>query len=83
MEEPEGLAKRSKIQVPSPSETSSDLTQDDGCQTRNGVENPVDDGDTQSTLMDKIQIPDDGDNERFVSTCGKPLKNSSGEEITI
>ena len=59
------------------------MTENDGCQTRHGVEYPVDDCDTQTSLMNKVQIADTGDDERLVRTGRESLNDSSGEEVFI
>lgn len=57
------------VEQPKPAEALEDLATDDGCETRRRIEDEIDEGDAETSLVHEIHVSDSGDDERFESRC--------------
>jgi hypothetical protein len=69
-----------EMEEPVPAKTSRDLPANNRRQGGRGVENEGNGRNSQTTLVNKEDITDRGNDQRFVGRCGETLDNSSRKQ---
>lgn len=72
-----------EVEQPKVSQILIDLSADDRRQTRCRVQDKVDDGDSEPSLMDEVHVSDRGDDQGLIRAGGETLDDPAGKEILV